>query len=101
MTNKERFDKVCERLSDLYVEKNTRYKDSFARQFEKKGIATSVMRIEDKFSRLEALAENPEDDGGDESLLDTLIDLANYSIMTIMELEKQGGDLNDGKKASI
>lgn len=92
MTNKEHFDKVCEELSDLYVEKNTRYNNSFGRQFQKKGLSTTVLRIEDKFSRLETLAENPEDDGGDETIIDTLRDLANYSIMTIMELQKQGGE---------
>lgn len=95
MEKKKDFDSICSELSELYVQKNTRYKDSFSKQFEKKGLSMSVMRIEDKFNRLEALSENPEDDGGDESVIDTLKDLANYSIMTIMALrEQQGGDEN-------
>ena len=81
-----------EEIAKAYVEKNTRYNNSFGRQFQKKGLSTTVLRIEDKFSRLETLAENPEDDGGDETIVDTLRDLANYSIMTIMELQKQGGE---------
>lgn len=89
MTDRKHFESVTEQLADLYVEKNTRYKDSFSKQFQKSGISTSVIRINDKVSRLEALASDPTDDGGDESILDTLKDLANYAILTIMELEKQ------------
>lgn len=93
MTREEQFKEVTEGLLELYLEKNARYKDSFARQFEKKGLPLSLMRIEDKFLRLEALVENPEDDGGDESIVDTLRDLANYTIMTLIALqEEQGGE---------
>lgn len=93
MTDRKHFESVTEQLADLYVEKNTRYKDSFSKLFQKSGISTSVIRINDKVNRLEALASDPTDDGGDESIIDTLKDLANYAILTIMELEKQKSEV--------
>ena len=86
--NVKRFKEVTEELTELYSEKNIRYNDSFSRQFEKSGLDMTVMRLDDKFSRLEALVKNPGDDGGDESIEDTLKDLANYAIMTLVAIRR-------------
>ncbi len=86
---REKFERVCKGLADLYEEKNKRYDNSFSKQFQKSGLLTSVIRLNDKVSRFESLVNNPSDDGGDESIVDTLKDLANYSIMTLMELCKE------------
>lgn len=85
------FEEVCLELSDLFAEKNRRYGNSFADQFKKRGLIMSAIRIEDKFRRFDELVCNPQDDGGDESIEDTLKDLANYSIMTLMALRAQRG----------
>ena len=42
------------------------------------------VRIWDKIARLNNLLENPSVDPGDESLTDTLMDLANYSAIFIL-----------------
>lgn len=83
---REQFDTICKECGDLYEEKNRRYQNSFSRQFKKSGLKMSLMRIEDKYLRFESLVNNPEDNGGDESIEDTLKDLINYSVMTLMEL---------------
>lgn len=95
------FDEVCKELSSLYAEKNRRYGNSFADQFKKRGLVMSAIRIEDKFRRFDELVSNPSDDGGDESIEDTLKDLANYSIMTIMAIREQRGDTNACPEAEI
>ena len=92
---------VCEELSDLYAEKNRRYGNSFADQFKKRGLVMSAIRIEDKFRRFDELVSNPSDDGGYESIEDTLKDLANYSIMTLMALREQRGAKNASVKTSL
>lgn len=84
------FQEVCLELSDLFEEKNRRYGNSFADQFKKRGLIMSAIRIEDKFRRFDELVSNPSDDGGDESIEDTLKDLANYAIMTLMALREKG-----------
>ena len=83
---------VCEELTELFEVKNRRYGNSFAEQFKKRGLIMSAIRIEDKFRRFDELVCNPKDDGGDESIEDTLRDLANYSIMTLMALREKRGE---------
>lgn len=77
---------ICKELNNLYIKKNRDYGDSFHKSFEKYGLTMSAIRIGDKFNRFESLIANPAQ-VKDESIRDTLIDLANYAILTIMELD--------------
>lgn len=88
MDNINRHKDVCERLNRIYQQKNNAYGDSFSETFNKLGIISAVTRMTDKMNRLQTLAVNDSIDIGDESILDTCMDLANYAIMTVMELEK-------------
>ncbi len=78
---------ICDELHKLYEKKNHDYGDSFHLTYEKWGLPMAAIRLGDKLSRFEALirAENLVD----ESIRDTLVDLANYSIMTVMELDRK------------
>lgn len=53
----------------------------------KYGKISALTRISDKFNRLENLILNGECEIKDESIKDTLMDLANYAIMLYMEVE--------------
>lgn len=86
MENVERFRKIAGELGDLYEKKDKCYNNSFGDTFNKLGIISAVTRISDKYNRLCNLATNPNIDDLDESLQDTLCDMASYCIMTIMEL---------------
>ncbi len=77
---------ICNKLNDIYRKKNHDYGNSFGETYEKLGIISAVTRITDKVNRLQSLATK-EQQVQDESIQDTLMDLANYSIMTIMEME--------------
>lgn len=78
---------LTEQLNWLYKVKNAKYGDSFGKKVRKRGLMSALDRMEDKWNRLENLIENNEDGSDtDESLEDTLIDLANYCLMTIMEI---------------
>lgn len=79
---------ICTKLNSIYAQKNAAYGDSFAETYAKLGIVSAVTRMTDKINRLQALSVNDSIDKGDESILDTCMDLANYAIMTVMELEK-------------
>ena len=74
-------------LSSLYELKNKKYGDSFGRSIRKRGLVSAIVRMEDKWNRLDNLVTSKEDGSDtDESLQDTLLDLANYCLMTVMEL---------------
>lgn len=85
MSNVKRHEMICNELNDIYRRKNKDYGNSFSKQFNEYGLTSSVIRIEDKFLRLKQLAKN-EALVKDETIEDTLLDLANYAIMTVMEI---------------
>ena len=89
----DRFEDICFRLRDLYEKKNKDYGDSFSKSFQDWGLPMSCIRLTDKLNRLSSFARNADIQVKDESVVDTLMDLANYSIMTIMELE--GGNKDE------
>lgn len=81
--------KICMNLNDTYIQKNKAYGNSFSDTFEKLGIISAITRITDKYNRLVNLATYANVNIGDESIKDTLLDMANYCIMTYMELDKR------------
>lgn len=78
---------ICDEINELYAKKNHDYGDSFAKSFREEGMAMVRIRLGDKFNRLKALTRGGEQKVADESIRDTLIDLANYAIMTVLEME--------------
>lgn len=89
MSNKvKRHAKICEELNALYAKKNHDYGDSFHLSYLEEGMAMPRIRLGDKFNRFKTLSKNLESrEVKDESIRDTLLDLANYAIMTVLEME--------------
>ena len=79
---------ICEYLNDLYARKNADYGDSFHLTFLEEGWAMPRIRLSDKLNRFKMLSRSGDSLVKDESLRDTLIDLANYAIMSVMELDR-------------
>lgn len=79
--------KVCEELNELYARKNHDYGDSFHKSFVEEGMAIPRIMLGDKFNRFKTLTQVEEQLVQTESVRDTLIDLANYAIMTVMEID--------------
>lgn len=86
MNKIEKHKEICKELNDIYIAKNHDYSDSFGETFDKLGIISAVTRITDKINRLQTLCTK-EGLVGSETMIDTLMDAANYCIMTIIELE--------------
>lgn len=86
-TKVKRFREITDNMADLYERKNKDYGDSFSNSLDEFGVIAGVVRLSDKMSRIKALTKNGEQLVLDESIKDTLQDLANYSIMTMMWLE--------------
>ncbi|MEY8573691.1 nucleotide modification associated domain-containing protein [Oscillospiraceae bacterium 21-37] len=83
---------ICEYLNNLYERKNHDYGDSFHQTFVEEGMAMARIRLGDKFSRFKTLTLKGSQQVQDESVRDTLLDLANYAIMTVMEMDLAGKD---------
>lgn len=92
MSKVDRHLEICKEINALYTKKNHDYGDSFHQTFVEEGMAMSRIRLGDKLSRFKTLSRNNQQEVKDESLRDTLIDLANYAIMTVLEMEETGND---------
>ncbi len=77
---------VCSRLTKTYKDKNSDYGDSFVKVREEFPNAI-LIRLSDKLNRLKTLYSGKERMVQDESVIDTLLDLANYCIMEIIEIQ--------------
>jgi hypothetical protein len=81
---------ICYELNALYAKKNHDYGDAFHLSYIEEGMAMPRIRLGDKLNRFKTLSKNLESrEVQDESIRDTLLDLANYAIMTILELESE------------
>jgi hypothetical protein len=80
---------LCKTLNETYIAKNKAYGDSFGRTFHELGIISAVTRMSDKWNRIKALSLGAENNVKDEGLKDTLLDMANYCLMTVIEMENQ------------
>lgn len=83
----EAFDAITDELKDTYIKKNHDYGNSFDKSIDKFGLTAAVVRMNDKMERLNSLLNK--DAKVDESIRDTVMDLANYCIMTAMYLDNK------------
>lgn len=79
---------VCDELNKLYERKNHDYGDSFHKMFMEEGMGMCRIRLGDKLNRFKTLSKGQHQQVTDESIRDTLLDLANYAIMTVLELDE-------------
>lgn len=82
---------ICAELNNTYAKKNKDYGNSFGETFNKLGIISAVTRITDKYNRLVSLCTLPDEERmvRDETISDTLLDMANYCIMTEIALREE------------
>lgn len=93
MTKVEKHLSICNQLNAIYERKNHDYGDSFSKSFREYGMTMPCIRLEDKLNRLKALVKSGDARVTDESMRDTLLDLANYAIMTVLEMDSEGDAL--------
>lgn len=75
---------ICAELTETYRKKNADYGDSFSRLRERYPNFV-CMRVFDKLNRVENLMTGAEQTVSDETMEDTLLDIANYCIMEVIE----------------
>lgn len=80
---------ICKELGAIYSRKNADYGDSFHKTFVEEGMAMPRIRLTDKLERFKQLTRSGSRQVADESVRDTLMDLANYAIMTVMEMDRE------------
>lgn len=85
---------ICTEIHELYKQKNADYGDSFA-QLRKRYPSFICMRVFDKLNRLETCIAKGTIEVKDETIEDTLLDIANYCIMEVAERRAERGSNNE------
>lgn len=85
----DRFKNIINQMFDTFKRKNHDYGNSFEQSLDEEGLAAARIRLGDKWNRFKTLSKSKDIKVNDESLKDTLLDTANYCIMTAMWLDKQ------------
>lgn len=93
------FDKIVEQSASVYRAKNHDYGDSFAKSVQKRGFIAALTRIEDKFQRIDNIIITGKIEVKSESLEDSLLDMSNYCIMTVIELRRQKEEKKEYSKS--
>lgn len=82
------FREITDYMYQIYEKKNADYGDSFSKTYDEFGLTASAIRINDKTERFKKLIKQ-DAQVQDESIKDTLLDLANYAVLTLMEMSKR------------
>ena len=89
-TNKEdadRFKEITDKMFETFKAKNYDYGSSFSNLFNECGMTYAYGHMAEKLERVKSLMKDDAKVNG-EGMKDSLLDLANYAILTIMELDK-------------
>ena len=89
--NKE-FNSIIQKMYNLYIKKNENYGNSFGKLYEDLGPISGLVPLHNKLNRLISLIKGNKNNF--ESIEDTLIDLANYAIMNLIELKNSSSKEN-------
>ena len=83
------FEKITAEMLETYKKKNADYGNSFSETIQEFGYIPAVARINDKLKRVKNMVKGNNMHITDESLRDNLMDIAVYSVLTVVELDKQ------------
>ena len=92
MSTNDIFEGALQMMSDIHNKKSSDYGNSFDDTCDKFGIVAALVRMYDKLNRVSNLSKQDDSPKVDESIEDTLIDLANYAILTYCWLKTQKHD---------
>lgn len=81
------FNNIVYEMASLYEKKNQDYGNAFGELFNEYGLNYSIMHLHEKLNRIKSVHKN--NNANNESIKDSLIDLANYAVMSIVELNNQ------------
>ena len=75
------------KMKNLYLKKNHDYGDSVSKTFDEYGLTSFLVRMDDKMNRIKTLNKIQDAAVRGEKIEDTLLDLANYAILALTEIE--------------
>ena len=85
----DRFNEITDKMFETFKAKNHDYGSSFSNLFKECGMTYAYGHMAEKLERVKSLMKDEAKVNG-EGMKDSLLDLANYAILTVIEIEKGG-----------
>ena len=82
------FKDITDEMLKVFIQKNHDYGNAFEESMNEEGLTSARVRLGDKWRRFKQLSKGEKALVEDESIKDTLLDMANYAILTLMWLNK-------------
>ncbi|WP_138343055.1 nucleotide modification associated domain-containing protein [Intestinibacter bartlettii] len=79
------FETIINECIEIYKKKNSDYGNSATKTYEQFGDISYATRINDKINRINSLIITNKQEIKDESIDDTIMDLANYAILWLVD----------------
>lgn len=89
------FEDILTQMLSTYKAKNADYGSSFDKTLNEFGLVASVVRLNDKMERIKSLIKS-DAKVLDEKIDDTLLDMANYAVLTLLWLRNKDSDIVSG-----
>lgn len=83
------FEDTQKELTELYKKKNKDYGNSFEQSLNEYGLLPTIIRLKEKIARADNIYANNKTAIAEESIEDTLKDIANYCIITLTWLKNK------------
>lgn len=101
MVKKDLYNSIIKDMSKTYEAKNADYGDSVGDTYNKFGDVSFLTRITDKYNRILSLSDKGScGEVKDESLDDTILDLANYCVLWLVEREHKSSKIPKEKQST-
>lgn len=89
------FMSLTRQMLETFKKKNADYGDSTTQTFKEFGLTSYAIRLNDKLNRIKSFCKNGELEVKDESCIDTLLDIANYCLLAVIDIKnKENGKDN-------
>lgn len=85
--DEDRFKEITDKMFEIFKAKNHDYGSSFSNLFNECGMTYAYVHMAEKLERVKSLMKDESKVTG-EGMKDSLLDLANYAILTVMEIYK-------------
>lgn len=91
-TREREFELLTKQMLKTFKKKNADYGNSTTQTFEEFGLTSYAVRLSDKLNRIKTFCKKGKLEVKDESIIDTLIDVANYCLLAVIDIKNQKGE---------
>lgn len=86
------FANLTQQMLETFKKKNADYGDSTTQTFKEFGLTSYATRLNDKLNRIKSFCRKGELEVKDESVVDSLMDMASYCLLAIIDVKNQDKD---------